>query len=1276
VALLVVVGAGLAALFLPGLAREALRSRLARFFGRPVEMAELRVHVFPPRVVVRDLRVGGPSPSDPPFLEVARLVFVPSLRPLWERRTVLSALEVYRPRIRVRAHAAGGDDLPTLRAGPTGGLDVRLGRLLVVDGELLLDHERVPLDLDLPTVEGRLASRGGRTLGGPFRLGPGPVRFGRRPTLEASVEMDLLLEGGTLQVGQGRVRTPGTDLRMAGRFELAPRPRGDFLAAGSVDLAVIDRHVVETGFAMKGAGHFDGSFSIAGSRLGFRGRLSGVAGEFDGVGVPAFDGQVGFDGGALRLSQLALQTLGGAARVDLDLPPAPGATRLQADLDAVDAEGLARAVFDLGPLGLGAAATGRLDLAWPRGRVRDLTGQVALSLAERGEGRTPAHGRLDYRAVDGLQRVQAAEIVTPDLGARVEGHIARDGGLDLDVDLVSGDLASFDDLAARTRRAVGQAAADPVGLGGSGAFRGRVSGTLDAPVFAGRFRGDSLHYLDVDWGRAEWAGRLTTRDLTLRSLVLRRGAGEIWLDGLLETGFVGEDDAVDLRARLRDWPAADLVHALGWEPSLEGSLSGEASIHGRRSQPLGEARIRAGRGSFYGQSFEALEADAVLRGSRTIVHRGEAGVGGGRVSFRGTLTQDALYDGEGEAAGVDVGSLFRAPAAGVEWGGRLFGQGRLEGPLVRPRLEARVSSPGLFLGDEGIGRLEAEARGEGDGRAALRASARSARVDVALAGEIEARPPHQATLEFRARDTSLDPVLRALWPALPGAVGLVLGGEVGLSGPLGRPSEMRGRGRLAGVEVLLPFLKLSSPAPASIEVAEGGLRLPGLRLQGEGSDIALHGAFALLPGGPLQLEVEGTTDLRAVSVMSPELRGRGSARLALSLVGTRRAPTLEGRLDVADAGLRVRGFPHGLENLRGSLRLSERSVVLQGVSGTLGGGPVEIEGQASFGPGGASFDVQAVGRGLALRYPEGLRSLLDGELRLSGDARKAWLTGEVAVRQAVWTRRYDLAAELLGQAPPDRVVPGLDDWLNYDVKLVAPGTLRVDNNLASLEARADLGLQGSRGAPVILGHAEIDRGRLYFQGNTYEVTRGVIDFTNPRQTEPIFDVEAETRIQSYRITLKLSGTLDRVTPTLQADDPTLSSVQILSLLAGADEATVQRLATTQRGVGQTRVAQAGAATLFGGVVSEKVERGAALLGLDRFSIDPALVRSDITNSNPRLTVGKRITPRVSVVYSQDLRGTEEQLVLLEYLVSDRISLLLTRAEPGGFGFDVRLRQSR
>jgi translocation and assembly module TamB len=421
--------------------------------------------------------------------------------------------------------------------------------------------------------------------------------------------------------------------------------------------------------------------------------------------------------------------------------------------------------------------------------------------------------------------------------------------------------------------------------------------------------------------------------------------------------------------------------------------------------------------------------------------------------------------------------------------------------------------------------------------------------------------------------------------------------------------------------------------------------------------------------------VRGSADLRALSLVSTELRGHGAARVEVAVSGTRTEPVVEGTLDLDSGGIRLRGFPHGVEDVRGRVLFDGHAAHFSGVTGTVGGGPVELEGQAAYVGGRlTSFDVQGNGRAIALRYPEGLRSVLDADLRFFGDNAQQWLTGKVAVRDAVWTRRYDVASELLAPAGPAVEAATLGGGVRYDVKIDAPGTLKIDNNLATLQARADLTLQGSYAAPVVLGRAEIDRGRVYFQGNTYTVRRGTIDFTNPQKLDPLFDVEAETRVRSYNVTLKVNGTLERVYPTLSSDPP-LSTVGILGLLAGLDETEVEDAQQVQGDV--RRLAGQGAATLAAGRLSEQMglEKGAARLGLNRFSIDPNFLRGEGGgNSTARMTLGKRITPDLNVVYSQDLTGSEERLVAVEYTLSDRLSVLFTQSQTSGYGFDLRLRR--
>ncbi len=1274
-----------------------LEHLLAGSFQRPVRIASLRLRPATFELEIRGLQIGGATPDAPPFIEAPLVRVRPSLAPFRGDRVVLSRLRVEGLRLRVNAfpdppQGPGGDDIPKLGRSRRGGIQLGIQRLVIVGGEFVLEHARVPLEVDLPDFRGRLTSRPEGGLAGHFSFKPGHLRMGDGPELPVGTEIDLVLQRGLLTVAGAQLFAENTSLSYHGRLRLSGRPQGQLRLDGAIDLAVLERHVFRSGLGFAGAASWGGLLSIDGSRLRIEGRMDGTNGRFMGVPVARFATTLAYDGpGGLVMRALDVSALEGSGLLAIELPPSSSGRPLKiaGSLQGGDGEGLLRMIFGWGELRVGTAATGNIDVRWPRGRPRLISGRVAVDLAPRADGRFPLGGRLDWTALDGLQRYERLDLRGPGMRGSAAGVVDVAERARLSIEGETSDLAATDALFVQVRRALGSPEAQPAGVGGGGSFQGIWRGTLDWPVFEGRFSGADVRYADVEWGRAEWSGSFDTaaEALESRSLVLRKDGGELWWDGRNEIGWLGQRDAMNGRLRLSSWPVEDVVRFMEWRVVASGRVSGEASVRGRRSAPEGEARIRARDGRYYTIPYETARIESRWNGRLAEVVSGEATLGGGTVSFRGSVSDDGVYDGSGEMQEVDLGVLVPPPAPGVAYGGRLSGRLVMQGTLTRPRLRATLESPRLFMGDEGVGSLQAQLVGTGDGRVRVDGRCRSPRLDLALGGAVATTPPYEAALTLSARSTSLDPFLRVLQPALPSALALVASGEVRIGGPLGTPAAVRAEASLPDLELLLPEFVVRARDPVRIGYSDGRLELTRLHLSGEGTELEVKGVADFLGEGPLGLSGRGRADLRALALLSRQLRGSGTARLAFDVAGTRALPRLLGTLELEGAGLRVRGFPHGVEGLRGRLRFTESAAELEDVSGTMAGGELKIEGQAAFAQGRlASYDIRPVARGLSLRYPEGARSVVDAQLRLFGDADTQWITGTLEVRQALYTRRYDVASELLGaRRTLHAESASLQEGARLDLRVRAPGTLRVDNNLATLAARADLRVQGTTRAPVVTGRAEIERGRLYFQGRTYLVQRGTLDFVNPTRLDPLFDIEAETRIRAYRVTLRVNGTLERATPTLSSDPP-LSSLQILALLAGQDESEVANLTQTQARERQGGLAAAGAATLAAGRLSESVglEREAQrLFGLNRFSIDPSLLRGAGTTPTARVTVGKRLGPDLNVLYSQDLRGTEERILAIEYTLTDRFSLLLTRTDPGvaktgverGWAFDVRVRQS-
>ena len=233
--------------------------------------------------------------------------------------------------------------------------------------------------------------------------------------------------------------------------------------------------------------------------------------------------------------------------------------------------------------------------------------------------------------------------------------------------------------------------------------------------------------------------------------------------------------------------------------------------------------LTSGAGRYYGVPYEDLDLRAMLHGHVTEVTAGRARIGGGRLDFAGTVTDDGIYDGRAHAEGLDAGALVPVKASALRLGGRLSGSVLLQGTLARPRVQGDLTAARVFLGDEGLGALEGRITGTGDGRVAVDARCRSPRVDLALKGSVGVAAPYEADLALTADETSFDPFVRAA-ATLPAAVGIVASGALRVRGPLATPRALTAEADVRELLVSLPDYPVKNRAPLRLRLADGELR--------------------------------------------------------------------------------------------------------------------------------------------------------------------------------------------------------------------------------------------------------------------------------------------------------------------------------------------------------------------------------------------------------------------------------------------------------------------
>jgi len=169
------------------------------------------------------------------------------------------------------------------------------------------------------------------------------------------------------------------------------------------------------------------------------------------------------------------------------------------------------------------------------------------------------------------------------------------------------------------------------------------------------------------------------------------------------------------------------------------------------------------------------------------------------------------------------------------------------------------------------------------------------------------------------------------------------------------------------------------------------------------------------------------------------------------------------------------------------------------------------------------------------------------------------------------------------------------------------------------------------------------------------------------------NLEAETVISGYRITVLISGPFDNLR-IIPRSEPPLPQADVIALMTSGTppregitgDSPSQALAQTQAANLSTLLTQPLSSRIGSNVTGR-------LFGLNRFSIDP-LVTGRGTDPTARITVGRRVTRDLSITYSTNLASNQDQVILVEYRASDRLSFVASRAEDGAFGLDVRLRK--
>ncbi len=545
--------------------------------------------------------------------------------------------------------------------------------------------------------------------------------------------------------------------------------------------------------------------------------------------------------------------------------------------------------------------------------------------------------------------------------------------------------------------------------------------------------------------------------------------------------------------------------------------------------------------------------------------------------------------------------------------------------------------------------------------------------------------PVSASIEFT--DTELGPYLGLISPELSGITGVATG-TIKLGGPLNEPDQIQAVATLTRLEFGGQIADgqqytIRNQGNIILSASPKQVTLESVTFVGEGTSITLGGTLARDPDTRSSLTVNGEINLRFLSSFTDMVFATGVARVEASIAGTLDSPQLLGTVNLREVGLRVVNFPLSVARGNGTIRFTSNQALIENfTAATPGGGTISVAGGAALAglvPDRWRLEVNLDQVGV--EYPRETQTVVDANLALQGNRRVQVLSGDVNVRRAAYTREVTIEELITGGGPLDEgfldVGPGggggavAGPNITLDIRIEADNTLVIRNNLADAVASAYITLRGGIDNPVPSGRIVLSRGTLQFRNDRHELVRGLITLPPRRGAEPIIDFESEAEISGYRITIAFSGTPSKL-ETILRSDPELPERDIISLvLTGnvtGDLSTAAAAKQTGLGLAQSLLAAS---------LTESIGRKTArLFGLSRLSIDPLIVGRG-NDPTARVTLGQQVTKNVTITYSQNLTSGPsgiDRIVLVEYRLSNRFSVVGFRNDRGELGFDVRVRK--
>jgi len=1320
--------------------RRRVVASVEKITGGRVELGELHTIPFRLRVDARNLTIHGrESPDQVPFLRVDRLQAEMKIISLFSTTIGLHSLVLDHPVAHVISYPDGTTNVPEPQVSPSYDkgpveqlISLSVARIEVQRGELLWEDKRMAFDFaarDLALFLNYSLLR--RQYEARVLAGSVATRFQQYPSFVWRADASLVLARGRADISSLTLTSGKSEIHFAGRLQDFHNPQlsGDY--HGLADLGELASLARQTE-VRKGSAQFEGKGSWSLQDFSTQGTVQAKDIEWSNGKVSMRNGRIsaGFSitPERFRVSSIKANLLGGDLQGDADVTnwqsslqsslesslepsPAPGrrhvigrvppgslqrgSVRLQlAGFPLLPAlEMLSSKKLPLDRLDLSGSASGNVEMLWV-GSIRDAETRLNLSVApplKPAPSEIPVRGGIDgiYRGSRDELEVTQLHLTTPGSEIIAAGDLAATSSLRFS--FTSHNLREWAPLleAAYGSRDL------PFAVHGWASLTGNASGNLSALSVSGNLE---VYDLDttlpatarvssrvVHWDALSTALQYSSNHFAARNGSLIHGHATAHFDAsaALVADALPEDAPFTLHFDLRNADVAELVQLAGVAQPSAGTLDVSATVSGTRANPHGDGHLELHNGMAYGVGVPLLKSDLRLAGGELQFNNIDASAYDAPLSGSAAVSTSNRDWSKNEfrlnlsGRNLDLARFPRLQTSRFTADGVADFTVRASGTSEQPSLEAHVHLKDLALDKERAGDFYVDAVTHGR-QLDLNAHSDFDKADLTIAGSVGLEHDFPADLNLAFHHLDVNSLLRIY---LPGKITghSPLDGKLHVRGPLRTPRDLKAVAEIEAFSVEVSHVPIQSVDTIRFEVADQVVVLENLHIAGSGTDFTAHGRAHLAGAQELDIRLDGSVNMALWQSLNPKILARGTLGVNLNASGTLSQPVLQGRLEVKNTFVSHNDFPSGLSDLNGVLLFDRNRIQIESLSGITGGGTVALTGSTTYQSGVLFLDFGATAHDVRLRYPPGVSSTANADLRLTGSTSSAVLSGDVVVTKLAVTPGFDFAAyiERSRQAVVLAQSDSLQSRLKLDVHVVTTPELQMQSAIARLSGNADLRVRGTADRPAILGRVEVLEGEISFNGNKYRLERGDVTFANPAKTQPIIDLQATTRVRDYDITVQFRGDAS-VTNGLKVtwqSEPQLPEADVIALLA----------------LGRTRAesASAGSSGTFGfggeasnllinqalnSTVNSRLQR---LFGASRVKIDPQGLASE-TNvvRGPQVTVEQQVASNLTLTYSTNVSVSNQQIIQVAYNVTRNVSIVALRDQNGVVSFDFKIRRRK